>query len=192
MRTSNLSYLVEHLVLMFLGAAAFALMHLFNAWLSRHISVSDHISWIYLPAFLRLMNVLVLGGFWGTLSTALGGVFLGVYYESLALNEGCNIAVSALSPLLAVWMLRYVKERPLRLTRMADLMQLNGIYALFNALFHHSLWALTDPAQLMSVQQFPVMVLGDFVGAAMGALLFARLARYAGLPQLLSRRAQED
>ena len=58
-------------------AELFPVVHIANGWLFKFAEITPHISLIYLPAFLRLANVLVLGPRNGTLATLLGGVLLG-------------------------------------------------------------------------------------------------------------------
>jgi hypothetical protein len=98
-----------------------------------------------------------------------------------------NAACSALSPVLAVWLFRLLKERSLVLTRLRDLIELSVLYALLNALLHHINWAVQQPGQFLSAQQVPIMVVGDLLGAALGAVFFTLIFRHFGLYGLLER-----
>lgn len=98
-----------------------------------------------------------------------------------------NAACSALSPVLAVWLFRLLKERGLVLTRLRDLIELSVLYALINALLHHINWAVQQPDQFLSAQQLPIMVAGDLLGAALGAAFFTLIFRHFGLYGLLER-----
>ena len=54
----------------------FAAVHLFNSWAFSALEFSSFISLVYLPGFLRLANVLVMGPLWGSLATAFGHLML--------------------------------------------------------------------------------------------------------------------
>jgi hypothetical protein len=87
-----------------LAGILFCASHLLNAWLFQAVAISDHISLIYLPAFFRLFNVLVLGLLWGTLGTAIGGVLLLAWTHDATLRFcGCccrfgGVAASVVAP----------------------------------------------------------------------------------------------
>jgi hypothetical protein len=176
-----------------IGAAAavlFPLVHLFNDWAFDFVEFSNHISLIYLPAFLRLANVLVLGRALGTLTTAMGGVLLAAWSNNMTWVEGMNVLASSTSGLLSVWLFQIIKERPVRLLDMKDLLQLVMLYALMNALLNHVAWTLVEQDALITVHQLPMMVIGDFLGAMLGALLFSWGAKKLKLDQLARKRAQ--
>ena len=174
------------------GAAAvlFPLVHIFNDWAFDVFEFSHHISLIYLPAFLRLANVLVLGHAWGTLTTALGGVLLAAWNNNVTWVEGMNVLASSTSGLVSVWLFQIIKERPVRLLDLKDLVQLVLLYALANALLNHVAWTLVEQDALITVHQLPMMVVGDFLGAMLGALLFNWVVRKLKLDQLARNRAQ--
>jgi hypothetical protein len=174
------------------GAAAvlFPLVHIFNDWAFDVFEFSHHISLIYLPAFLRLANVLVLGQAWGTLTTALGGVLLAAWNNNVTWVEGMNVLASSTSGLVSVWLFQIIKERPVRLLDLKDLVQLVLLYALANALLNHVAWTLVEQDALITVHQLPMMVVGDFLGAMLGALLFNWVVRKLKLDQLARNRAQ--
>lgn len=75
----------------------FPVVHSANGWLFSFIELTPNVSWIYLPAFLRLLNVLVLGKLKGTLATLLGGmVLLGVdKQDNTLLLDAAHILSSA-------------------------------------------------------------------------------------------------
>ena len=183
----RLGFYQERVVLVIVCAALFSATHLGNAWLFQYLSVSDHISWIYLPAFLRLMYVLVLGTWWGFAAIFLGSLALAVNLSEHLNQALVNAACSALSPVLAVWLFRILKERSLVLTHLRDLIELSLLYALLNALLHHINWAVQQPDQFFSALQLPIMVAGDLLGAALGAVFFTLIFRRFGLYDLLER-----
>lgn len=175
---------------MALCAPLFSAAHLFNGWVFQHWALSSHISWIYLPAFLRVAYVLVLGPAWGFAAVFLGSILLGGNLNEDLLQTITNAFASAMGPVLALWLFKVLKERPLQISRLSDLMQMCILYALLNALVHHAAWSYNQPDQLMSVHQMPIMVIGDLVGALLGAVLFTWVMRQLGLYGVVNRLSQ--
>ena len=185
---ARLSHLSIFLMVMFSGTLFFTL-HILNSWLLHAIEISDHISLVYLPAFLRLMNVLVLGMLWGTLGTAVGGALLFFWMQDSLLMSIFNTIVSAGGAALSVWLMQILQGRPLSLSRLPDLLKLSLFYALLNALLHHLLWSFLDPTQLVAPNQLFYMVVGDINGALVGALGLRWLARNTKLVDLVRQKA---
>jgi hypothetical protein len=172
-----------------LAGVAFCASHLLNDWLFQAIAISDHISLIYLPAFFRLFNVLVLGLMWGTLGTAIGGVLLLAWTHDATLSISLlNMCVSAGVAAISVVLLQMLLRRRLSITRLNDLLLLSVLYALMNALMHHVLWTLVDPSQLLYPRQVFEMMLGDLGGAVLGAWLLRLLSRNTALIKLIRAR----
>jgi len=63
-------------LLVIIFSVIYPLVHIANGWIFSFVEISPHISLIYLPAFLRLANVLILGRRHGSLATLLGGLLL--------------------------------------------------------------------------------------------------------------------
>jgi hypothetical protein len=124
---------------------------------------------IYLPAFLRMLNVLILGKVRGTLATALGGIFLMDVLNIHSVAGLLNVLCSASGPLLAVMAFQYLTGRDVSLQSLQDLGFVTLGYCVLNAIVHHLVWTLFDPAQLVAPQQLLWMMLGDFNGALIGA-----------------------
>lgn len=150
-------------------AVAYPLLHLFNAVAFRFAEVSPHIGLIYLPAFLRLFNVLVLGPRDGTLATLLGGVLLMRHFNDSSLVGLLNIACSAGGPLIALGLFRLYFRRRHDLTSLQDLTWLTLLYAPANALLHHLMWSQLAPRELATPLQVLWMTVGDLLGALLGA-----------------------
>ena len=176
-------------LLVILAGTAFFAVHVLNDWLLKAVEITDHISLIYLPAFLRLMNVLVLGMVWGTLGTALGGALLFFWLQDSLLMSILNTSVSAGGAALSVWLMQIQQGRPLSLSRLSDLLKLSLLYALMNALLHHLLWSFLDPAQLVSPYRIIYMAIGDMNGAILGALGLRWLARNTKLIDMARQKA---
>jgi hypothetical protein len=181
----------EKIIWLALCAPLFAATHLANAWLFDHISVSNHINWIYLPAFLRVAYVLILGPVWGFTAIFVGSSLLGASSNENLLQASLNAGASAIGPVLALVLFRLLKERSLRIAQPSDLMQMCLLYALINAVVHHFCWAYQQPEQLLSVSQLPIMVIGDLAGALLGAFLFTFLMRRSGLYPLIERLSKD-
>jgi hypothetical protein len=168
--------------------------HMLNAWLFKYLEFSDHISFLYLPSFLRLVNVLVLGMVWGTLGTAIGGALLlfTVTWQETWVLSIANIFVSAGSAAMAVTLMQILQKRKLALTRLSDLLQLALLNALLNSMTHHAVWSVLEPSLLVNANQLPYMLMGDINGALVGALILRWLARRTPIIALARKRASQD
>ena len=76
-------------------ALLFVLLHFMTGWLFGFAELSSNISLLYLPAFMRMLSVLVLGKFRGTLATLLGGMLLMVFLGTVSMNGLANVFCSA-------------------------------------------------------------------------------------------------
>ncbi|MSQ56641.1 MAG: hypothetical protein EXR35_03720 [Limnohabitans sp.] len=128
----------------------------------------------------------------GTTATACGEIILCATAYGFSPPELINVVASCSAALFALLMFQFIKERPVHITQIFDLITLAGIYALFNALFHHMAWAYTDPNQLISVAQLPIMEVGDFVGAILGAFILVRIANLMGLTKIAKSRSEKN
>jgi hypothetical protein len=150
----------------------FPLVHIANGWLFSFAAVSPDVGLIYLPAFLRLLNVLVLGKFKGTVAGLLGGLILLAVQDRHPLPlELVNMVCSSAGPLVAVLLFEFWRQRRVNLLSLADLGLVTLIYCLANAISHHFAWALMAPHMLGSPTQVLWMVTGDLIGALIGAYL---------------------
>ncbi len=182
---------VELVILILIAGLLYAALHHFNEWAFYFTSLTGHINWIYLPAFLRLANVIVLGYYAGSIATGLGVMFLYVINPSTFPTLILNTLAAILSPLLAFWVFKILKNREVSITYLKDLMQLAVIYALMNSITHHLAWICVEPDQLFSFNQVPIMFIGDLVGAFVGALVFNLVVRDSGLIKYIKNRAEE-
>ena len=180
------------LLLVLTAGALFCAVHILNGWLLQSIEVTDHISFLYLPSFLRIINVLVLGMLWGTAGTAVGGSLLFFYMQDSLLLSVLNTLVSAGSVVLTVWCMQILQQRKLSLTRLSDLLLLALFNALLNALLHHLVWAEVDPNQLVSPNQLLYMMVGDINGAIVGALALRWLATHTGIIHYARKKASTE
>lgn len=171
------SYFVTEIITFVISVISFPLVHLFSGWLFSFAEISPHIGLIYLPAFIRLFNVLVLGPVKGTLATFLGGFLLMFMIGSdRSLVDILNIACSAGGPLVAVLVFQLTRGRPAQIASIYDVAVVALIYCVANALLHHLMWSFFDPSQLASPLNLFWMALGDFNGALFGAYALKWLA----------------
>ena len=103
-----------------------------------------------MPGFIRLANVLVFGLVWGSIATAMGGLFLMWWLHETWLIGLFNVGISASVAALAVVLMQVLLQRRLSLRKLSDLIQLAGLYALLNAVSHHLMWSILDPVQLIA------------------------------------------
>ena len=158
-------------VLVILFAAVFPIAHILNGWVFKFAEISPHIGLIYLPAFIRLSNVLVLGRLSGTLANLLGGFLLIGYFSDTTRVAVLNSVCSAAGPLAALSLFKLHAKRDIELTSLQDLAWLTLIYAISNALLHHAMWSVLDPSKLVEPVQVLWMIVGDISGALLGAYL---------------------
>jgi hypothetical protein len=182
------------LVLALCAGLLYSVTHMLNAWLFKQLEFSEHISFLYLPSFLRLANVLVLGMVWGTLGTAIGGILLlfTITWQETWFVSIANIVVSAGTAALSIVVMQLLQKRKLSLTRLSDLLQLALLHALINSLAHHAVWSMLDPSLLTDVNQLPYMLVGDMNGAIVGALILRWVARHTPIVALARQRALQD
>jgi hypothetical protein len=153
-------------------AVLFTALHILNNWLFEFANLTSHVSLIYLPAFLRLFNILVMGPFYGTLATFVGGVILLFWFnEPLSLGL-MNIAASCAGPLIAMMGFRIYFKRRIQLTSLKDLAIVTVVYAICNSILHHAIWSFFGNEQLIETNSSIWMFVGDLNGALLGAYLF--------------------
>jgi len=164
---------IQHMniLLIIVFALVFPLVHVLNGWLFRFAEITPHIAWIYLPAFLRLAHVLILGRVSGTLATLLGSLLLMWHFDADFPTALVNSLCSAGGPLLALSLFRWHSGRDVALTSLKDLTWLTLIYAISNAVLHHTAWSVVDPSQLKAPVQVVWMIVGDVLGTLLGAYI---------------------
>ena len=160
-----------HLLLILALAVLYPAVHILNGWLFDFATINDHISLIYLPAFLRLFNLLVLGPVFGTLTTLLGGLLLLTKFEDPLLLGMFNILSSCASPIIALLSFRYYFKRRIQLTSLSDLCILTLVYCVANASVHEFTWLLFDGTHVFDLHHAMSMFVGDLLGALLGAYL---------------------
>jgi hypothetical protein len=180
---------VEKSVLMLVGSVVYMSAHLANLWVFDFWEVTPNISWVYLPSFLRLANLLILGPLWGTCATALGGAEL-IFLSNQGFNglAWMNVLASCSSAVAAYGLLQLITRRPVALNQLKELLMLAGVYTLINPGLHFILWHVIQAYTEASLQDFVAMAVGDLAGAVLGSMLFVWVVRHTGVAQWVAGR----
>jgi len=160
-----------YIVLIAALAALFPATHLLNGWLFDFAAINTHVSLIYLPAFLRLFNVLVLGPLWGTLATFLGSLILMTQFNEPFVYAMLNNVTTCAGPLIALFVYQHQLQRPIKLNSLKDLSVLTVYCSLGNSLAHHVVWYLENTSSEVIYEQALWMFMGDLLGTLLGAYL---------------------
>jgi hypothetical protein len=147
-------------------AIAWVVLYEINSWLFSDLHISGFISWIFLPAAIRMLAVMI-GGWAGAL-----GLFVGALLTNLELlrYEPFNVlvmaALSALGPLLAVYLCTRWLKLPNDLTGLqrSQLLVFAAVGAVFNAFPHNLYFYMTGLSPDAWSGILPMFV-GDLVGA---------------------------
>ena len=155
-------------------AALFVLLWQINTLVSPLFDVvPDRVSLVFLPAFARVVAVVVAGGA-GVFGIFLGSLFVGLVVvgdtTTMALS---NALSSALAPVLAYWFLRRLGTvafiRGDGLT-WSSFLVLSVLCSLFNALIHGAVWSGQETMS-QSLLNLVSMTIGDLVGVVLGLSL---------------------
>ncbi len=167
-----------HIVLILALAVLYPATHVLNGWLFDFATINDNISLIYLPAFLRLFHLLVLGPTFGTIATILGGLLLMSQLNDTLGVALLNIACSSAGPLIALLCFRVYMKRQPEITSLRDLGGLTLTYCVSNSVIHHVTWVLIEKSEVFELTQAFWMFLGDLSGALLGAYLMKAILDY--------------
>jgi uncharacterized membrane protein YdjX (TVP38/TMEM64 family) len=147
------------------------LVHLANGWMFHAVEISPYVSLIYLPAFLRLLNVLVLGPVKGSLATLLGSLLLSQLFNQELVLSLLNSVCSLSGSLAALLLFRVHFQRAVDLSSLRELLLLAIASCTINPLLYHALWSVFDPQNAGTPMQLLQMVVGDFAGCLIGAFV---------------------
>ena len=167
-----------HILLILALAVLFPATHILSGWLFEFATINENISLIYMPASLRLFNLLILGPLFGTLATILGGLLLTTQFNEPLGIELLNVACSSAGPLMALIGFKIYWKRQVELTSLKDLAALTLIYCVSNSLIHHLTWVLIGQSQAFELTEVFWMFLGDLNGALLGAYLMKACLDY--------------
>ncbi len=168
-----------------LGAAGVAVAYLtfykFNDWLFNQVKVSDFVSWVFLPAAIRMLSVLLLG--WaGVLGLFLGSLAAISPLVSEAPAHALTLAtLSSVPSLLAARLVHRLGGIPLDLAgRQARHLLMFGLAGgLANSAVHTVYFVLSEQSPA-AFNNFVPMFIGDSIGTLIflyaGALVLRRIA----------------
>jgi hypothetical protein len=135
--------------------------------------VPDRVSLVFLPAFARVVAVVVAGGA-GVVGIFMGSLFVGVVLVGDPVQMALTNALSsALAPVLAYWLLRrlgtsdFVRGDGLT---WSSFMALTVLCGLMNAMVHGAVWS-GQQAMSQSLVNLVSMTIGDMVGVVLGLSL---------------------
>ena len=164
-------------------AALWVLLFQLNSWLFARWETSALANWIFLPAALRLVAVLILG--WrGALGLLLGAVVTSALMETPWPENVVLPALSALGPVIAVKLARDHLHWPVDLQglRYSHLMWLAALGAVSNGLLHHAYLALSAP-DLDWDEVLVTMVGGDLLGTFVVMVVASAVLRRLSPPR---------
>ena len=151
----------------FISALLYSALHFFNDWITETVKYDLGVSWIYLPAGLRLLLILIFGlaGAIGIASASFAITYFGVFPPDLITCIGIGL-ISGSAPLLAKWLI--VSGTPIN----NDLSNLSIqklilciiVYALMSSGLHQYWFELRD-LESGSLDHFLVMFVGDIAGS---------------------------
>ena len=160
-----------------ISALAYSALFFINDWLTQALKYDLGVSWIYLPAGLRLFLILIFG-LAGAIGIAIASFtisFFGIFLPDLVTCIGIGV-ISGFAPLLAKWVV--VSNIPIN----NDLSNLSlqkiifcvVVYALMSAGLHQY-WFVLRGLESGSLDHLLVMFFGDIAGA----ILLIALIKYS-------------
>lgn len=163
-----------------LGFAVFyVLLHGFTLLLGPLADViSGQISLIYLPAFARVVSVVVAGAA-GVGGIAAGSLFVNSLVYDMSFVQAVSVSsASAFGIFAAYWVLRHALMTPTVPIRLSSLIALTGLYCTFNAITHGFIWAIFDVSSSLTLTELALMMLGDLVGVVVMYVGFRAAIRW--------------
>lgn len=150
-----------------ISAFVYAVIFFLNDLLTVHLEYGLGVSWIYLPAGLRLFLILIFG-FSGALGIALASFaisYFGAFSPDLTTCIGVGV-ISGFAPYLAKWAVvsNITINRDLSDLSMQKILWCIGVYALMSAGLHQW-WFVLRGLDSGSLNHFFVMLVGDIAGS---------------------------
>lgn len=161
----------NHSMLFCLGALISALLYsalfFFNDWLTEIVKYDLGVSWVYLPAGLRLFLILIFGlaGAIGIAAASFAISYFGVFPPDLVTCIGIGL-ISGFAPLLAKWIVvsNIHISRDLSNLSLQKIILCIVVYALMSAGLHQ-IWFELRGLESGSLNHFLVMFVGDIAGS---------------------------
>jgi hypothetical protein len=189
--TSAATQKQTHVLTLAVSALAVALLWVLlfrlNRWALSSFDVTVFISWIFLPAAIRMLAVMACD--WaGAVGLFVGALFTSQTEPATDLTDGIVLAfLSATGPLLAFWVCTRLLSLPSTLTGLTakQLLVFATVGALLNALPHNIYFYLSD-RMTSPVEGLVPMFLGDLLGT-----LFVLYAASLALRLMFKRQTNQ-
>jgi hypothetical protein len=165
------------LVGVLISALLYSALFFFNDWITEMLKYDLGVSWIYLPAGLRLFLILIFGlaGAIGIAAASFAISYFGVFPPDLFTCIGIGL-ISGFAPLFAKWVVvsnTYISNDLSNLS-MQKILLCIVVYALMSSAFHQYWFVLRD-LESGSLNHFLVMFAGDVAGS----ILLIALIKYS-------------
>ena len=159
-----------------ISALLYSVLFFFNDWITDTLKYDLGVSWIYLPAGLRLFLILIFGlaGAIGIAAASFAISYFGVFQPDLVTCIGIGL-ISGFAPLFAKWIVvsnTYISNDLSNLS-MQKILLCIAVYALMSSGFHQYWFVLRD-LESGSINHFLVMFTGDVAGS----ILLIALIKY--------------
>ena len=150
-----------------ISALLYSALFFFNDWVTEALKYDLGVSWIYLPAGLRLFLILIFG-FAGAIGIAVASFaisYFGVFIPDLVTCIGVGL-ISGFAPLLAKWIVvsNIHISRDLSNLSLQKIIFCIVVYALMSAGLHQY-WFVLRGLESGSLEHFLVMFVGDIAGS---------------------------
>ncbi len=164
------------LVGVLISALLYSALFFFNDWITEMLKYDLGVSWIYLPAGLRLFLILIFGlaGAIGIATASFAISYFGAFPADLLTCIGIGL-ISGFAPLFAKWVVvsnTYISNDLSNLS-MQKILLCIVVYALMSSAFHQYWFVLRD-LESGSLNHFLVMFAGDVAGS----ILLTALIKY--------------
>jgi hypothetical protein len=164
------------LVGVLISALLYSALFFFNDWITETVKYDLGVSWIYLPAGLRLFLILIFGlaGAIGIAAASFAISYFGAFPADLLTCIGIGL-ISGFAPLFAKWVVvsnTYISNDLSNLS-MQKILLCIVIYALMSSGFHQY-WFMLRDLESGSINHFLVMFAGDVAGS----ILLIALIKY--------------
>ena len=171
-----------------ISALLYSVLFIFNDWITETLKYGLGVSWIYLPAGLRLFLILIFGlaGAIGIAAASFAISYFWAFPADLLTCIGIGL-ISGFAPLFAKWVVvsnTYISNDLSNLS-MQKILLCIVIYALMSSGFHQY-WFILRDLESGSINHFLVMFAGDIAGS----ILLIALIKY-GI-DLMRRRVSRE
>jgi len=160
-----------------ISALLYSALFFLNDWVTEAIKYDLGVSWIYLPAGLRLFLILIFGlaGAIGITVASFAISYYGVFPPDLITCIGIGL-ISGFAPLLAKWVVvtNVNISNDLSNLSLQKILFCVGVYAFISAALHQW-WFVLRGLESGSLNHFLVMLVGDIAGS----ILLIALIKYS-------------